>query len=536
MNDAYAGSPADRLWYKDAVVYQLHVKAFYDSNADGTGDFPGLREKLDYLQVLGVTCLWLLPFYPSPQREDGYDVTDHCDVHPTYGTLDDFKSLLAEAHARGLRVILELVLGHTSDQHPWFQRARHSPAGSRERNFYIWSDIEAPNATWDAEAKAYYTHRRSHHEPALNYDNADVLHAMLGVADFWLALGVDGFRIGSVPTVVGPEGGERVAERHLVLRELRRYVDAKYSERLLLVDTSEPPPDVRAWFGDGDEAHMVSYFPLMPRVFLAIHRGDREPITDILKRTPEIRRDCQWALFLRDYDELTLDMVSEDERAYMYLAYTTETKGGPAGIRRRLAPLLGNDRRRIEVLIALLFSLPGTPVIYYGDEIGMGDNRFLGDRDGTRTPMQWTSDRNAGFSRADPARLYAPPIMDPVYGFRGVNVEAQERDRAALLHWIRNMINLRRLFRVFSRGTIEILEPENKRVLAYLRQFGGDAVLCVSNLSHLPQPVLLDLSSFRGFRPVEMLGYTDFPPVEDGPYFLTLGAYGFYWFELQRGG
>jgi maltose alpha-D-glucosyltransferase/alpha-amylase len=539
------GSPPARPWYKDAVIYQLHVKAFSDSNADGTGDFPGLNEKLEYLQELGITCLWLLPFYPSPHRDDGYDVSGYCDVHPSYGTLDDFKAFLAAAHARGIRVVIELPLNHTSDEHPWFQRARTAPPGSPERNFYVWSHTDAVppaagtgavavttervNWTWDEEAQAYYWHRFFHHQPDLNYDNPEVLREMLGVMDFWLEMGVDGFRLDALPYLIEREGPQRenVPETHAILKAIRRHVDARYRDRVLMAGTMEAPPQARAYFGDGDEAHLVPLVPLMSRVFLAIQLEDRQPITEVLTRTPAIPEACQWVVLLE----------SDEDSAETPGSGIRDPGSGVVrqiGTRRRLAPLLGNDRRRIDVLIAILFSLPGTPVIYYGDEIGMGDNPFLGDRDGVRTPMQWTSDRNAGFSRADPARLHAPLIMDPVYGYRSVNVEAQQREPAGLLQWLRNMIGLRRLFPVFSHGMLDMLSPENQRVLAFLRLYEGDAVLCVANLSHFVQPVMLDLARFGGFTPVEMLGYTSFPAIEEKPYFLTLGPYGFCWFELQR--
>jgi maltose alpha-D-glucosyltransferase/alpha-amylase len=545
------GSTSDPLWYKDAIIYELHVKGFYDSTGDGIGDFRGLIEQLDYLQDLGVTCLWLLPFFGSPLRNDGYDVSDYRSIHASYGTLDDFKSFLHAAHARRMQVIIELALNHTSDLHPWFQRARRAAPGTRERDFYIWSDSnqrfadariiflnsEQSNWAWDPEANAYYWHRFSLHEPDLNYDNPAVLQEILDVTDFWLAMGVDGLRLDAVPYLVEREGTtcENLPETHAIVKAIRRHIDAGYANRMLLAEANQGPSDVRAYFGDGDEAHMAYHFPLMPRVFLALHLEDRYPITETLEKTPDIPDNCQWALFLRNHDELTLEMVTDEERDYMYLAYTSEAQGRlTLGIRHRLAPLLGNDRRRIEVLTGLLFSFPGTPVLYYGDEIGMGDNLFLGDRHGVRTPMQWTGDRNGGFSRADPERLYAPVIMDPVYGYQAVNVEAQQRDPAALLHWMRNMIGLRRLFKVFGRGSLEFLKPENRKVLVYLRRYEGDTILCVANLSHLVQPVTLDLSPFAGLTPVEMLGYTEFPVITERPYFLTLGPYGFYWFELQR--
>jgi maltose alpha-D-glucosyltransferase/alpha-amylase len=543
----------DPLWYKDAVIYELPVKSFCDSNGDGIGDFAGLCGKLDYLRDLGVTCLWLLPFFPSPLKDDGYDIADYVSVHSSYGTLDDFKRFLDGAHERQLQVIIELVLNHTSDQHPWFQRARTAPPGSVERDYYVWSDTdqkypdariifvdsERSNWTWDPVAKAYYWHRFFHHQPDLNYDNPQVMREILGVLDFWLDLGVDGFRLDAVPYLVERDGTncENLPETHAVIRSIRRHLDTHRPGRLLLAEANQPPADVCAYFGEGDECHMAYHFPLMPRIFMAVHLEDRESIGDVMARTPPIPDSCQWALFLRNHDELTLEMVTDDERDYMYLAYSLDPQARlNLGIRRRLAPLVGNSRRRVELLNALLFSFPGTPIIYYGDEIGMGDNLYLGDRNGVRTPMQWTSDRNAGFSRADPERLYSPVIMDAVYGYQGVNVEAQESDSASLLHWMRNMTRLRRLFRVFGRGTFELLQPANRRVLAYVRRLGDDVILCVANLSRTAQPVQLDLGAFAGAVPVEMLGYTEFPTIEAAPYFLTLGPYGFYWFELQRTG
>jgi maltose alpha-D-glucosyltransferase / alpha-amylase len=544
------GSATDPLWFKDAVIYELHVKGFYDSTGDGIGDFRGLIQQLDYLHELGVTCLWLLPFFNSPLRDDGYDVSDYRSIHPNYGTLEDFKSFLEAAHTRRMQVIVELAINHTSDQHPWFQRARRAAPGSSERDFYVWSDsvqrfadariildAEHTNWTWDAEANAYYWHRFFHHQPDLNYDNPAVLREILDVIDFWLDMGVDGFRLDAVPYLVEREGTtcENLPETHAIVKAIRQHIDARYANRMLLAQANLGPSDVRAYFGDGDEAHMAYHFPLMPRVFLAIHLEDRYPITEILEKTPGIPDGCQWGLFLRNHDELTLETVTDEERDYMYLAYTAEAQGRlHLGIRHRLAPLLGNDRRRVEVLTSLLFSFPGTPILYYGDEIGMGDNLFLGDRKGVRTPMQWTGDRNGGFSRADPERLYAPLIMDPIYGYQAVNVEAQQSDPAGLLQWMRNMIGLRGLFKVFGRGTLEFLKPENRKVLAYLRRYEGDTILCIANLSHLVQPALLDLAQFAGLTPVEMLGYTEFPVITAQPYFLTLGPYGFYWFELQR--
>jgi maltose alpha-D-glucosyltransferase / alpha-amylase len=545
-------NPKDLRWYQDAVIYELPVKSFADGNGDGIGDFQGLYTKLDYLQDLGITCIWLLPFFPSPLRDDGYDIADYLSVHPSYGTLDDFKRVLAAAHDRGLQVVIELVLNHTSDQHPWFQRARQAPPGSPERDFYVWSetdqkykdariiflDTERSNWTWDPVAQASYWHRFFHHQPDLNYENPAVIKEMLAVLDFWIALGVDGFRLDAVPYLRERDGTncENLPETHDIIKLFRRHVDETAPERMLLAEANQLPAEVRAYFGEGDECHMAYHFPVMPRIFMGLHLEDRDPIVDVMARTPAIPDTCQWAMFLRNHDELTLEMVTDDERDYMYLAYSMDPQARlNLGIRRRLAPLVGNSRRRIELLNALLFSFPGTPILYYGDEIGMGDNLFLGDRNGVRTPMQWTGDRNAGFSRADPARLYSPVIMDPVYGYQAVNVEAQESDKASLLHWMRNMIRLRRLFTVFGRGTIEFLQPANRRVLAYVRRFGDDVLLCVANLSRSAQPCELDLRAFAGMVPVEMLGYTEFPAIGELPYFLTLGPYGFYWFELQHG-
>jgi maltose alpha-D-glucosyltransferase/alpha-amylase len=541
------------LWFKDAIIYELPVKSFADGNRDGVGDFPGLLEKLDYLRDLGVTCLWLLPFFPSPLRNDGYDISSYCDVHPSHGTLDDFKRFLDAAHDRRLQVVIELVLNHTSDQHPWFQRARAAPAGSVERDFYVWSDTnekyrdariilaetERSNWSWDPLAQAYYWHRFFDHEPDLNYDNPAVVQEMLRVLDFWLDLGVDGFRFDAVPYLVEREGTpcENLPETHAIIKAIRRHVDETVPNRLLLAEANQLPADVRAYFGDGDECHMAYHFPLMPRIFIALHVEDRGPITDTMEQTPDIPETCQWALFLRNHDELTLAMLTDDERDYMYLAYSMNPQErSSAGIRRRLAPLMGNDRRRIELLTSLLFSFPGTPILYYGDEIGMGDNLYLGGRRGVRTPMQWTSDRNGGFSRADPERLYSPVITDTVYGYQGVNVEAQESDTASLLQWMKNMIGLRKLFKVFGRGTLEFLKPANRKVLAYIRHYGDDVILCVANLSRFVQPLELDLRAYAGFCPVEMLGYSEFPSIGQAPYFLTVGPYGFHWYELKRPG
>ena len=541
---------ADPLWYKDAIIYETHVKAFFDSNRDGIGDFQGLIEKLDYLQELGVTCLWLLPFFPSPLRDDGYDIADYEDVHPGYGTLPDFKRFLAAAHERNLQVIIELVINHTSDRHPWFQRAREAPPNSFERDFYVWSDsnkkfseariifsdTEKSNWAWDSVANAYYWHRFYSHQPDLNFDNPAVLEHVIRAMKFWLDMGVDGLRLDAIPYLVERDGTncENLPETHVLIKAIRRELD-RYENRMMLAEANQWPTDVRPYFGDGDECHMAFHFPVMPRIFMALRMEDRHPITDIMRQTPEIPPNCQWGLFLRNHDELTLEMVSADERDYMYLAYSADPKMKiNVGIRRRLAPLMENDRRRIELLNSLLLSFPGTPIIYYGDEIGMGDNVYLGDRDGVRTPMQWSPDRNAGFSKADPARVYSPIIMDPVYGYQAVNVEAQTNDPSSLLHWMRHMIALRKLFKVFGRGTIEFLEPRNRKVLAYLRRDENDQILCVANLSRFAQPVELDLSPFAGMRPVEMFGYSDFPVLGTTPYQLSLNPYGFYWFELHR--
>ena len=544
-------SATDPLWYKDAIIYELHVRSFFDGNGDGIGDFQGLLRRLDYIHDLGVTCLWLLPFFASPLRDDGYDVADFRQIHPDYGTLEDFQTFLAAAHDRGMQVVIELTLNHTSDRHAWFQEARRAPRGSPERDYYVWSDTdqkfkgariifldtEPSNWSWDAEAGAYYWHRFFSHQPDLNYDNASVLDDILRVLDFWLGMGVDGMRLDAVPYLVEREGTscENLPETHDVIRAIRRHIDTHYANRMLLAEANQVPADVRAYFGDGDECDMAYHFPLMPRLFMAIHLEDSTPIMEILARTPSIPDRCQWALFLRNHDELTLEMVTDEERDYMYLAYTADPEARlNLGIRRRLAPLLGNDRRRIELMTALLFSLPGTPIIYYGDEIGMGDNIQLGDRHGVRTPMQWSAEPNGGFSTAPPEQLYSSVINDPVCGYQAVNVASQHDDPASLLQWMKNMVGLRQLFRVFGRGGIEFLRPTNGKVLAHVRQFEQDVILCVANLSRLAQPVELDLSAFAGLAPIEMLGYTAFPPITDRPYFLTLGPYGFYWFELQQ--
>ncbi len=541
---------ADALWYKDAVIYQAHVRAFFDSTNDGVGDFAGLTQKLEYLEGLGINALWLLPFYPSPLRDDGYDIADYENVHPSYGTLADFDRLVEEAHRRGIRIITELVINHTSDQHPWFQAARRAPAGSPERDFYVWSDTkqryegvriiftdtETSNWSWDDIAKAYYWHRFFHHQPDLNFDNPRVLEAVIRVMQFWLDRGVDGMRLDAVPYLIEREGTicENLPETHDILRQIRGELDARYPDRMLLAEANQWPADVRPYFGEGDECHMAFHFPLMPRMFMAVRQEDRHPIVEILRQTPEIPENCQWAMFVRNHDELTLEMVTDEERDYMYQAYAADPQMRiNVGIRRRLAPLMENSRRRIELMNSLLLSLPGTPIIYYGDEIGMGDNIYLGDRNGVRTPMQWTSDRNGGFSRADPARLFAPPIMDPVYGYQAINVEAQERSAYSLLNWMKRLIGLRKQYSVFGRGSIEFLPAHNRKVLVFVRHYQDDTILCVANLSRSVQPVELDLSQFRGMIPIEMLGLTEFPRIGELPYFLTLGAYAFYWFRLQ---
>jgi maltose alpha-D-glucosyltransferase/alpha-amylase len=541
---------SDALWFKDAVIYQAHVRAFLDSTNDGVGDFPGFTQKLEYLHSLGINCLWLMPFYPSPLRDDGYDIADYENIHPSYGSLDDFDRFIEEAHRLGIRVITELVINHTSDQHPWFQAARRAPAGSPERDFYVWSDTnqkyqgvriiftdtERSNWQWDDTAKAYYWHRFFHHQPDLNFDSPDVLAAVIRVMQFWLDRGVDGLRLDAVPYLIEREGTicENLDETHEVLKKIRAALDQRYPDRMLLAEANQWPADVRPYFGDGDECHMAFHFPLMPRMFMGVRQEDRHPITEILRQTPEIPENCQWAMFLRNHDELTLEMVTDEERDYMYQAYAADPQMRiNVGIRRRLAPLLENSRPRIELLNALLFSMPGTPVIYYGDEIGMGDNIYLGDRNGVRTPMQWTGDRNGGFSRADPARLYAPPIMDPVYGYQALNVEAQERAPFSLLHWMKRMIGLRKQTTVFGRGTIEFLPAQTRKVLPYVRRYKDEIVLCVANLARSVQPIELDLSRFKGMTPVEMLALTEFPRIGDLPYFLTLAPYSFYWFRIE---
>jgi maltose alpha-D-glucosyltransferase/alpha-amylase len=540
----------DPLWYKDAIVYELHVKAFQDGNDDGIGDFRGLTERLDYLAELGVDCIWLLPFYPSPLRDDGYDIADFYDISPRYGKMADFQAFVDEAHRRGLRVIADLVMNHTSDQHAWFREARGSPA-SPYRDYYVWSqtdqryrnariifvDTEKSNWTWDPEAHAYYWHRFFSHQPDLNYDNPAVQDAMLDVMRFWLDKGLDGFRCDAVPYLFEREGTscENLPETHAFLKRLRAALDARYTGRILLAEANQWPVDVRPYFGDGDEFHMAFHFPLMPRLFMALHRADRRPITDMFRHTPPIPDSCQWSLFLRNHDELTLEMCTDLERDYMYYAYAQDPLMKlNIGIRRRLAQLLENDRARIQLLHSLLFTLPGTPIVYYGDEIGMGDNIHLGDRNGVRTPMQWSADRNAGFSRAEPERLYSPVIADAVYGYQAVNVEAQRRSGTSLFSWMKQLIAARRASRVFGRGTLRFLDSANTRVLAHLREHEADTVLAVHNLAPMAQAVELDLAAFRGVEPVEMIGGARFPPVTDRAYTLTLGPHGFFWLRLAH--
>src|ERR671934_323855 len=540
----------DPLWYRDAILYELHVRAFYDSNDDGMGDFPGLLSKLDYLQELGVTGIWLLPFYPSPLRDDGYDISDYRGVHPAYGRLSDVRLLVKEAHARGMRVITELVCNHTSDQHPWFQRSRRSRPGTAARDFYVWSntnqkyegariifkDFEISNWTWDHQAGAYYWHRFYSHQPDLNFDNPQVERAITRVVDYWLDFGIDGLRLDAVPYLYEREGTncENLPETHGFLRRLRQHVYGRFRNRMLLGEANQWPEDAAAYFGAGDECHMAFHFPLMPRLFMAIRMEDRFPVVDIMAQTPPIPEAAQWALFLRNHDELTLEMVTHEERDYMYRVYTQDPEARiNLGIRRRLAPLLGNNRRRIELMNGLLFSLPGTPVIYYGDEIGMGDNIYLGDRNGVRTPMQWGPDRNAGFSRANRQRLYLPPIVDPEYHYEAVNVEAQRANPHSLLNWMRGLIALRKQYRAFGRRSLEFLHTENRKLLAFVRQLGEERILVVANLSRFTQAAELDMSAFSGMVPLEMWGRTEFPAIQDRPYFLTLGPHAVYWFSLQ---
>ncbi|MFB6290515.1 MAG: maltose alpha-D-glucosyltransferase [Candidatus Bipolaricaulia bacterium] len=552
MNDLNQESVTRRPeWYKDAIIYELHVRAFQDSNGDGIGDFEGLINRLDYLQELGVTALWLLPFYPSPLKDDGYDVSNYRDIHPDYGTLEDFRRFLDEAHQRGLKVITELIVNHTSDQHPWFQRARRAEPGSKERDFYVWSDtpekyedarvifkdFESANWSWDSEAQAYYWHRFYEHQPDLNYDNPAVREAIKGMLDYWLEMGVDGLRLDAVPYLYEREGTncENLPETHEFLKELRSHIDEKFDHRLLLAEANQWPEDAVEYFGDGDEVQMAYHFPLMPRLFMSLRLEDSFPVIDILDQTPDIPESCQWAIFLRNHDELTLEMVTEEEREYMYQSYAEDPQARiNLGIRRRLAPLLQKNRRKIELMKSLLLSLPGTPVIYYGDEIGMGDNIYLGDRNSVRTPMQWSPDRNAGFSDVNSHRLYLPVISDPEYHYQSVNVEAQQQNPSSMLAWTKRLISLRKKFRAFSHGKVKFLHPDNNKILSFLRIDGDQKILVVANLSRFTQAVQLDLEDYSGSVPRELFGRTEFPRIEDEPYFLTLGPHTFYWFSLEQ--
>jgi maltose alpha-D-glucosyltransferase / alpha-amylase len=540
----------DPLWYKKALIYELHIRAFHDSNADGHGDIPGLIEKLPYLQDLGVDCLWLLPHYPSPLRDDGYDIADYYGIHPDYGTLADFQRLVEAAHQRDIRILTELVVNHTSDQHPWFQESRRDPK-SPKRDWYVWSDTddkyqgtriifldtERSNWTWDPVAKQYFWHRFFSHQPDLNYDNPEVQEAMVDVMRFWLNMGVDGFRCDAVPYLFEREGThcENLPETHAFLKRLRKTIDAEYPDKMLLAEANQWPADVRVYFGDGDEFHMGFHFPVMPRLFMAVRKEDRTPIVEILQQTPDIPDNCQWAIFLRNHDELTLEMVTDEDRDYMYREYAMDPRMRiNLGIRRRLAPLMDNGRRRIELMHSLLFTLPGTPVMYYGDEIGMGDNIYLGDRNGVRTPMQWTGDRNAGFSRADSARMYAPVIADPVYGYQAINVEAQERIKTSLLHWVKRLIKVRQRYPAFALGKLRFFNPDNYRVLAFTREWQGQTILIVCNLSRFAQPAVIDLREWEGYVPVELMGETPFPRISSLPYQLSMGPYMFLWFRLEK--
>ncbi len=550
---AHAGHwfEADPLWYKKALFYEIHLRGFFDANADGSGDFRGLTEKLDYLQWLGVDCIWLLPMFASPLRDGGYDIADFYTVHPDYGTIDDVRAFIDAAHERGMRVIADLVMNHTSSDHAWFQRARTATAGTSERDWYVWSDTvhryddariifvdtETSNWTWDETAGAYYWHRFFSHQPDLNYDNPEVQEAMLDVLRFWLDLGLDGFRLDAVPYLFEREGTicENLDETHAFLKRVRTTVDAEYPDRVLLAEANQWPEDVVEYFGEGDECHMAFHFPVMPRMFMSVRREEATPMYEILERTPEIPGICQWGLFLRNHDELTLEMVTDEERDYMYGEYAKDPRMKiNVGIRRRLAPLLDGGRGELELMHAILFSLPGSPVLYYGDEIAMGDNVFLGDRDGVRTPMQWTGDRNGGFSRADFAQLYAPPLMDPVYGYQAVNVEAQLRMPTSFLRWLKRFIALRKEHPVFGLGSYEPLNPDNTRIFAHVRSFEEDVVLCVHNLARSAQAVQLDLSAYEGRWPEEMLGRTRFPRIGELPYLLTLAPRGWFWFLLTE--
>jgi maltose alpha-D-glucosyltransferase/alpha-amylase len=538
-----------QAWYKTAVFYEALVRGFYDSNNDGIGDFKGFTQKLDYLQWLGVDCIWLVPFYQSPLRDGGYDISDFLSILPEFGTVEDFREFLDEAHRRDLKVIADLVVNHTSDQHPWFQESRSSPDNPK-RDWYVWSDnpdryldariifvdTEHSNWTWDDQAQAYYWHRFFAHQPDLNYDNPEVQEAMLGVLRFWLDIGLDGFRLDAVPYLIEREGTncENLPETHEFLKRMRKEVDRDYEGRVLLAEANQWPSDVVQYFGEDDECHMCFHFPLMPRMFMALRREERHPIVEIMAQTPDIPANCQWGIFLRNHDELTLEMVTDEERDYMYFEYAKDPRMKcNLGIRRRLAPLLDNGRRQIELMNSLLFSLPGSPILYYGDEIGMGDNIYLGDRDGVRTPMQWSSDRNGGFSRAEYAGLYLPPLLDSLYGYQSINVEAQMRTESSLLHWMRRMMAVRKRHPTFSVGRLDFLHPANPRVLAYLRSYDDDVMLCVANLSRFSQYVELDLSAYEGKMPIEVFGNTEFPRIGELPYLLTMGPHGFYWFQLR---
>jgi len=543
----------DPQWYKDAIIYQVHVKAFFDANDDGIGDFRGLTAKLDYIKDLGATCIWLLPFFPSPMRDDGYDIGDYRNVNPAFGTMHDFRTFVKSAHERGIRVLIELVVNHTSDQHAWFQRARRARKGSNWRDFYVWSesdkkydgtriiftDTETSNWTWDPVAGEYYWHRFFSHQPDLNYDNPRVIEAIMNVMRYWLDTGVDGLRLDAVPYLCEREGttNENLPETHGVIKIMRAVLDHEYQDKVFLAEANQWPEDVRQYFGDGDECHMAFHFPLMPRMFMAIAEEDRHPIIDIMRQTPEIPATCQWAIFLRNHDEMTLEMVTERERDNMYRIYASEPRARiNVGIRRRLAPLMENDRRKIELLLGLLLSMPGTPIVYYGDEIGMGDNIYLSDRDGVRTPMQWSIDRNGGFSRADPARLFLPPIMDPVYGFAAINVESQGRSPSSLINWLRKLIAVRQGYKVFGRGSLTFLMPTNRKMIAYVREYEDEKILCVANLAHTAQQVVLDLSPYQGRVPVEMSGWSPFHAIAQDRYAVSLPGYGFYWFLLSESG
>ena len=537
-------------WYKDAIIYQVHVKSYFDANGDGYGDFAGLMEKLEYIRDLGVDCIWLLPFYRSPLRDDGYDIADYTGVNPAYGDKKDFKVFLEKAHSLGLRVITELVINHTSDQHPWFQAARRAPAGSQKRNWYVWTDddkkykdariiftdSEKSNWTWDPMASAYYWHRFFYHQPDLNFDNPSVLKALVRIMRYWLDMGVDGLRLDAIPYLIERDetNCENLPETHMILKDLRKALDERYKERVFLAEANQWPADVIHYFGDSDECHMAFHFPIMPRLYIAIHKEDSRPIIDIMNRTPEIPAACQWAIFLRNHDELTLEMVTDEEREYMYRAYTPD----PAmrinvGIRRRLAPLMEYSRPRIELMNALLFSLPGTPIVYYGDEIGMGENYHLADRNGVRTPMQWSADINGGFSAAPAEQLYSPVIADPIAGYKSVNVDSQGLNPSSLLNWMRKIIAVRKQYKVFGRGSLQFLESDNHKILAYLRKYENQQVLMVANFSATPQVANINLKDYSGVIPLEIFGMSQFPAIADEPYRLMLGAYGFYWFDLS---